>query len=150
MSTPENPCADFLYANDEPDCRAAEPRNAPPTVTPAATPRLTDYDIILVNYSAGKDSQANLDVVAGAARKAGVLDRLVVAHADLGDAEWDGVPELAAEHAAHYGLRFEIARRGHDGQLRPSSIAYSSAACSPTPPAAGAPATTNRVRSEKS
>ena len=117
MSTPENPCADFLYANDEPDCRAAEPRNAPPTVTPAATPRLTDYDIILVNSSAGKDSQANLDVVAGAAREAGVLDRLGVAHADLGDAEWDGVPELAAEHAAHYGLRFEIARRGHDGTV---------------------------------
>jgi len=69
-------------------------------VTPAATPRLTDYDIILVNSSAGKDSQATLDVVAGAAREAGVLDRLVVAHTDLGDAEWDGVPQLAAEHAA--------------------------------------------------
>ena len=38
-------------------------------------------------------------------------------HADLGDAEWDGVPELAAEHAAHYGLRFEIARREHDGTV---------------------------------
>jgi 3'-phosphoadenosine 5'-phosphosulfate sulfotransferase (PAPS reductase)/FAD synthetase len=39
-------------------------------------------------------------------------------HADLGDAEWDGVPELAAEHAAHYGLRFEIARREHDGTIK--------------------------------
>jgi hypothetical protein len=82
MSTPENPCADFLYATDEPDSRAAEPGDPPPTVTPAATPRLTDYDIILVNSSAGKDSQATLDVVAGAARDAGVLDRLVVVDAD--------------------------------------------------------------------
>jgi 3'-phosphoadenosine 5'-phosphosulfate sulfotransferase (PAPS reductase)/FAD synthetase len=86
-------------------------------VTPAAKPRLTDCDIILVNSSAGKDSQATLDLVAGAAREAGVLDRLVVAHTDLGDAEWDGVPQLAAEHAAHYGLRFEIARRTHDGTV---------------------------------
>ena len=61
-------------------------------MTPAAKPRLTDCDIILVNSSAGKDSQATLDLVAGAAREAGVLDRLVVAHTDLGDAEWDGVP----------------------------------------------------------
>ena len=86
-------------------------------MTPAAKPRLTDCDIILVNSGAGKDSQATLDLVAGAAREAGVLDRLVVAHTDLGDAEWDGVPQLAAEHAAHYGLRFEIARRAHDGTV---------------------------------
>jgi 3'-phosphoadenosine 5'-phosphosulfate sulfotransferase (PAPS reductase)/FAD synthetase len=81
------------------------------TVTAATTPDLCDYDILLVNSSAGKDSQASLDVVACAARSAAVLDRVVVVHADLGDAEWDGVPELAAEHAAHYGLRFEIAGR---------------------------------------
>ena len=62
----------------------------------------------MVNSSAGKDSQATLDVVVAAARAAGVVDRVIVVHADLGDAEWDGVPELAAEHATHYGLRFEI------------------------------------------
>jgi 3'-phosphoadenosine 5'-phosphosulfate sulfotransferase (PAPS reductase)/FAD synthetase len=82
-----------------------------PTVSPGPSPRLADYDIILVNSSAGKDSQASLDVVAEHARTAGVLDRVIVVHADLGDVEWDGVPELAAEHAAHYGLRFEVVRR---------------------------------------
>lgn len=81
------------------------------TATGGPTPDLSTYDIVLVNSSAGKDSQASLDVVAEAARAAGVLDRVVVVHADLGDAEWDGVPELAAEHAEHYGLRFELARR---------------------------------------
>src|SRR6185436_17854204 len=75
---PESPCADFLYATDEPDSGVAEPSDAPSTVTLAATPRLTDYDVILVNSSAGKDSQAALDVVAGAARDAAVLERLVV------------------------------------------------------------------------
>lgn len=31
-------------------------------------------------------------------------------HADLGDNEWPGTGELAAEHAAHYGLPFETVR----------------------------------------
>ncbi|ORW24580.1 phosphoadenosine phosphosulfate reductase [Mycobacterium nebraskense] len=78
------------------------------TVTDGPTPELANYDLILVNSSAGKDSQATLDVVVAAARAAGVEDRVIVVHADLGEAEWQGVPELAAEHAAHYGLRFEI------------------------------------------
>lgn len=98
-------------------CTADEPGTTPTdtaraaTVTNAPTPNLPDYDVILVNSSAGKDSQAALDVVVEYARSAGVLERIVVVHADLGDAEWDGVPELAAEHAAHYGLRFELTGR---------------------------------------
>lgn len=84
---------------------------SPTTVASGPAPNLAAYDIILVNSSGGKDSQAGLDVAVEHARAAGVLDRVVVVHADLGDAEWDGVPELAAEHAAHYGLRFELARR---------------------------------------
>ncbi|MBY0286785.1 MAG: phosphoadenosine phosphosulfate reductase family protein [Mycobacteriaceae bacterium] len=87
------------------------------TVTAARAPAVRDYDVILVNSSAGKDSQASLDVVAAAARAAEVLERVVVVHADLGDAEWPGVPELAAEHAAHYGLRFELIRRERHGQV---------------------------------
>jgi 3'-phosphoadenosine 5'-phosphosulfate sulfotransferase (PAPS reductase)/FAD synthetase len=87
------------------------------TVTAASVPDLTDYDVLLVNSSAGKDSQASLDVVVEMARAAGVTDRIVVVHADLGEAEWPGVPELAAEHAAHYGLRFEVVSRTRDGQI---------------------------------
>lgn len=92
------------------------PLPAPRTATAASTPELADYDRILVNSSAGKDSQASLHVVATAARAAGVSDRIVVVHADLGDAEWDGVPQLAAEHAAHYGLRFELVGRARAGK----------------------------------
>ncbi|PJE01216.1 phosphoadenosine phosphosulfate reductase domain-containing protein [Mycobacterium haemophilum] len=92
------------------------PLPAPRTATAASTPELADYDRILVNSSAGKDSQASLHVVAMAARAAGVSDRIVVVHADLGDAEWDGVPQLAAEHAAHYGLRFELVGRARAGK----------------------------------
>jgi 3'-phosphoadenosine 5'-phosphosulfate sulfotransferase (PAPS reductase)/FAD synthetase len=81
------------------------------TATAGSTPVLSDYDVILVNSSAGKDSQASLDVVAKMAKTAGLLDRVVVVHCDLGRVEWAGTRELAEEQAAHYGLRFEVVSR---------------------------------------
>jgi 3'-phosphoadenosine 5'-phosphosulfate sulfotransferase (PAPS reductase)/FAD synthetase len=76
-------------------------------VNAAAAPDLASYDVILANISGGKDSQTMLAVLTEQARVAGVLDRVTAVFADLGEAdEWPGTPELAAEHAAHYGLRF--------------------------------------------
>lgn len=73
---------------------------------------LADYDVILVNSSAGKDSQAMLTALVALADAEGVRDRLLVVHADLGErVEWQGTRDLAAEHAAHYGLRFEVVAR---------------------------------------
>jgi len=63
---------------------------------------LKDFDIILVSTSAGKDSQAMLDYVASLAREAGVLDRVVTVHADLGDMEWQGCAELAKEQSMFF------------------------------------------------
>lgn len=100
----------------------------PPPVQPGRVhpPPLTDYDVLLVNISGGKDSQATLDVTVHAADAAAVRSRLIVVFADLGaDDEWPGTAELAAEHAAHYGLRFEIVRRevtGPDGTRRPQGL----------------------------
>lgn len=71
-------------------------------------PELASYDVILVNTSAGKDSQAMLDVIVERCDESGVpRERIVCVHADLGRVEWDGTAELAEEHAAFYGLRFE-------------------------------------------
>lgn len=75
------------------------------------TPDLASYDIILVNSSAGKDSQAMLDYLVGLADAAGVRDRLVVVHCDLGRVEWQGTRELAERQATHYGVRFEVVSR---------------------------------------
>lgn len=76
------------------------------------TPDLTMYDWIVVSSSAGKDSQAMLDYVIEQADLAGAdRDRIVVVHSDLGRCEWKGTGELAAEQAAHYGVRFEVVRR---------------------------------------
>ena len=72
---------------------------------------LASFDWIVINTSAGKDSQAMMDVVVEMAREQGVTDRLVAVHCDLGRMEWQGTMELAKEHAAHYGLPFHVVSR---------------------------------------
>jgi 3'-phosphoadenosine 5'-phosphosulfate sulfotransferase (PAPS reductase)/FAD synthetase len=75
------------------------------------TPALADYDIILINTSAGKDSQAMMDVVVKMARAAGVADRVVAVHCDLKRAEWAGTRELAETQAARYNVPLHIVTR---------------------------------------
>jgi 3'-phosphoadenosine 5'-phosphosulfate sulfotransferase (PAPS reductase)/FAD synthetase len=85
--------------------RMTEPSNSGPV-------SLADFDVILLNSSAGKDSQAMLTHVVGLADAQGVSrDHLAVVHADLGRVEWEGTRALAERQAAHYGLRFEVVRR---------------------------------------
>ena len=74
-------------------------------------PDLTTYDAIVVNSSAGKDSQAMLDYLVELADGLNIRKRLLVVHADLGKAEWPGTRELAEAQAQHYGLRFEAVKR---------------------------------------
>ena len=76
------------------------------------TPDLTSYHWIVVNSSAGKDSQAMLDWVVERCDQAHVpRSRLIVVHADLGRVEWPGTRDLAEEQAKHYGLAFYVVRR---------------------------------------
>lgn len=80
------------------------------------TPDLTAFDIILLNSSGGKDSQAMLDHVARLMDAQGVArSAAIVVHADLGRVEWEGTKQLAADQAAAYGFRFEVVQR--DGDL---------------------------------
>jgi len=75
-------------------------------------PDLSAYHWILINSSAGKDSQAMLDFVVEQCDRARVpRARLVVAHADLGRVEWPGTRQLAEEQARHYGLEFVAVSR---------------------------------------
>jgi 3'-phosphoadenosine 5'-phosphosulfate sulfotransferase (PAPS reductase)/FAD synthetase len=76
---------------------------------------LREYDVILVNSSAGKDSQAMLAFLVWLADRQGVdRSRLLVVHADLGRVEWSGTRELAEEQARAYGLRFVVVQRAED------------------------------------
>jgi 3'-phosphoadenosine 5'-phosphosulfate sulfotransferase (PAPS reductase)/FAD synthetase len=89
----------------------------PPNVILPGKPDLSLYHWIVVNSSAGKDSQAATGVVVEEARQLDILDRVVMVHCDLGRIEWPGTPELAREHADHYGLRFETVCRRTVGDL---------------------------------
>jgi 3'-phosphoadenosine 5'-phosphosulfate sulfotransferase (PAPS reductase)/FAD synthetase len=75
------------------------------------TKDLTQYDVILINTSAGKDSQAMMDYVVWMAENQGVKDSVVAVHADLGRVEWKGTKELAAEQCAFYGIPLHIVSR---------------------------------------
>lgn len=78
-------------------------------------PELASYDVIIVNSSAGKDSQAMLTHLVERADAEDVpRSRMIVVHADLGRVEWDGTRELAEKQAAAYGLRFETVARAED------------------------------------
>jgi len=69
--------------------------------------RLSGFDGVMVNTSGGKDSQTSLRFVVEQARGEGYpLDRITVAHADLGFAEWPGAKELAQEQAELHSVRF--------------------------------------------
>lgn len=76
------------------------------------TPLLGDYDLVLINSSAGKDSQAMLTELVRQADEQGVpRSNLLVVHADLGRVEWAGTRDLAEQQATFYGLRFEVVSR---------------------------------------
>ncbi len=72
---------------------------------------ISEADWVVVSSSGGKDSQAMLSYVTRRARALGMLDKVVVVHADLGRVEWGGTRELAAEQARLAGVtRFEVVR----------------------------------------
>jgi len=79
--------------------------------TMTTTTNLKNFDLILINSSGGKDSQAMLDHMVRQATREGVRDRLVVVHADLGRVEWLGTRELAEYQAATYGIPFVAVSR---------------------------------------
>jgi len=78
---------------------------------------LTAYDVILINTSAGKDSQSMMDALVVEATRQGVKDRLVAVHADLGRVEWQGTLELAQKQADHYGVRLIVCKRTQNDLL---------------------------------
>ncbi len=76
------------------------------------TPTLSDWDVVLLNSSGGKDSQTMIRQVVQVADDEGYpRKRIVVAHADLGRVEWKGTRDLAREQAQVYGLEFRAVAR---------------------------------------
>lgn len=74
----------------------------PPAGEGEALAMLQEVDIINVNHSGGKDSTIAAWRAYTLAVKAGVADRVVVLHNDLGRVEWPSTGDLDADHADHY------------------------------------------------
>jgi 3'-phosphoadenosine 5'-phosphosulfate sulfotransferase (PAPS reductase)/FAD synthetase len=74
-------------------------------------PDLLSYDVIEISSSAGKDSLAMIAYVCALCAALGILDRVVVVHADLGRFEWPGTKEIAEAQAKHFGVRFVVVKR---------------------------------------
>ncbi|CAK7284909.1 phosphoadenosine phosphosulfate reductase family protein [Streptomyces misionensis] len=85
---------------------------------PDPVPDLAAVDRLVISNSGGKDSIAAMDEAVNLADEAGVRDRIVVLHIDLGrtpggqSVEWPGTADLARRQAAYYGLPFEVRRLG--------------------------------------
>ncbi|WP_108934587.1 phosphoadenosine phosphosulfate reductase domain-containing protein [Streptomyces ardesiacus] len=72
---------------------------------------IADADWVVLNSSGGKDSQAMVSYVVGRAKALGMMHKVVVVHADLGDIEWGGTKALAEEQARLAGVRrFEVVK----------------------------------------
>ena len=74
-------------------------------------PLLDSYEKIIINTSGGKDSQVMMEEVVNQAKAAGVFDRCIAVHCDLGVMEWVGTRELAHKQARYYGLPFVVRER---------------------------------------
>jgi 3'-phosphoadenosine 5'-phosphosulfate sulfotransferase (PAPS reductase)/FAD synthetase len=78
---------------------------------------LHDYDFIVINSSAGKDS---LCAIWEMSRMIEAQDfpssNVIISHQDLGQMEWEGTKQLAATQARHFGYRIKYSkRRDKDG-----------------------------------
>lgn len=73
---------------------------------------LHDYDIVIINSSAGKDSLcAEWEVCRLAKEQEFPFDKIVLSHQDLGKMEWKGTKELVKTQADLFGLKTYYSKR---------------------------------------
>lgn len=88
--------------------QVAQPACSPPAIE---APDLSQYKWIVVNSSAGKDSQASLEVVMETCHDQDFpIDKVVVSHQDLQNSEWEGTTELVHLQAERHNLEVIVSR----------------------------------------
>ena len=95
------------------------PRDNPREAQECPDVDLNDYDLIVVNTSGGKDSMALMVMLDLWAREAGLQDRLVAVHADLGEVEWPCTKEAAQLQAQKLGMPFVVVHARKDDEDGP-------------------------------
>lgn len=117
MRLPPASTADVVLAADPPPTKIRLPNPLPALTLPVD---LNYYDKIVVAISGGKDSAAMLwSLVAECRRQDVPLANIVAVHADLGIVEWNGVRELAEDHARACGVEFATVSR--HGRVAPKT-----------------------------
>lgn len=73
---------------------------------------LTQYDLVIINSSGGKDSLVALYEVCRLAKEQDYsVDKMFVSHQDLGEMEWSGTKELVKQQADLFGLKTYYSKR---------------------------------------
>lgn len=80
---------------------------------------LHEFDLIVINSSAGKDSLVAIwEICRNAMEQQYPFERIVVSHQELGESEWVGTGELVKQQADLFGLKTYYSRRrdknGHE------------------------------------
>lgn len=86
---------------------------------------LHEYDLIIINSSAGKDSLCSLfEICRMAKEQLYPLGNIVVSHQDLGDMEWAGTKELAKTQAEFFGLKIYYSKRRDENGKEETLLEY--------------------------
>lgn len=85
---------------------------------------LSDYDIIIINSSGGKDSIASMWQISQMCKQENYTGRVVVSHQDLGRFEWKGVKELVKEQSDFFGWELFITRRRNNKRYEENLLEY--------------------------
>lgn len=86
---------------------------------------LHDYNLVIINSSAGKDSLASIYAICTMAKEQGFpFSQIVVSHQDLGNSEWKGTKELAQRQAEMFGLEIYYSKRRNKAGREETLIEY--------------------------
>lgn len=83
---------------------------------------LSDYDLVIINSSGGKDSLCAVYEIHRMAQEQNYpINQIVVSHQDLGQVEWKGTRDLVKKQADLFGFATYYSKRrdknGHEGDL---------------------------------
>jgi len=94
-------------------------------VAEQTTPVLSDFELVIINSSGGKDSLCAIYEMCRVASKQGYpKDKMIISHQDLGESEWAGTKELVIRQAEHFGLHVEITKRKDKNGYEESLLEY--------------------------
>jgi 3'-phosphoadenosine 5'-phosphosulfate sulfotransferase (PAPS reductase)/FAD synthetase len=86
---------------------------------------LKDYDLIIINSSAGKDSLCSIYEVCRIAKEQSFpTSKIIVSHQDLGEAEWGGTKQLAEMQADLFDLDFFVSKRRDNNGYEETLLEY--------------------------